>query len=397
MGIKKFKETFPHHTVLTEKDLNGLTLAIDASYEIYRGLKATLKVTTMTDKDGNPTNYIKIILGVIRTLYLAGAKQIWVFDHPKGNPFKIINSQRKAQRNKLIAKIEELKKKKGEVFEYVDDEKLREQLNDPLFDIPKDLKTDTDDEISKLQKQSFMINSQMIERIKKILNAFQIPHIETPHGYEAEGVCAHLTKEGIADAVFTNDMDALLFGAKKLIIRDPSNKGMYFQYILSLILDEYDWKIVDLVHIGIMLGCDFYDDHLSEDDPPELKKVKPRFANLGPIKKRKRLGMFQKKGSFDMPDIAIAVEQFTKSVPTFTIENQDSLKNTKGARPFHSSRKINKLIAWLITELNFEADKLVSLFKKTYKLTGLHAPKSKDKSKNKLKDKKDDSIDNGGD
>ncbi len=370
MGIKKFRDTFEYHTVLNEDDFKGQTIAIDVSYEIHRAIKSTLKLTTMTDKDGNPTNYIKIILGVIRMFYLAGANQIWVFDNPKGNPFKLANDQRRAQRDAVVQKIEELKTKMTPL-QYEDDQIFNKYKDDPMFAVPEN----SSHEISKLEKQTFRITQLIIDRIKKILDAFEIPYVEAPYGFEAEGLCAHLTRIGVADAVFTNDADALMFGAKKLIMRDSKNKGSYLQYNLSLLLDEYDWELIDFIHVGIMMGCDFYNDTAG------------RFKGLGPKKKIRLVKTFQEEGRFKEPDIALAIEQFTKPMEKYTIINEASLKNEKGSRPFRKCKKINELIHWLVVDLSFDAEKLVPLFQKTYKLKALHGPK--------LKDGKDKNI-NGG-
>ena len=63
------------------------------------------------------------------------------------------------------------------------------------------------------------------------------------------------------------------------------------------------------------MGCDFYNDTAG------------RFKGLGPKKKIRLVKTFQEEGRFKEPDIALAIEQFTKPMEKYTIVNEASLKN----------------------------------------------------------------------
>ena len=89
MGITKFKDVFTPHGEIKLEELEGKTIAIDAMCEIHRGLKGTPEITTLTDRNGNPTNYIQTIIAVVRNFHRLGIKQVWIFDNPTPNPHKL--------------------------------------------------------------------------------------------------------------------------------------------------------------------------------------------------------------------------------------------------------------------------------------------------------------------
>lgn len=67
------------------------------------------------------------------------------------------------------------------------------------------------------------IDWKKIDLLRKTLNMLKIPHHRAPA--EAEAECARLNELGIVDAVWTDDGDALMFGAKVLIKEHRDGRG----------------------------------------------------------------------------------------------------------------------------------------------------------------------------
>ncbi|KAH0346154.1 PIN domain-like protein, partial [Aureobasidium melanogenum] len=67
------------------------------------------------------------------------------------------------------------------------------------------------------------IDWKKIDLLRKMLNMLKIPHHRAPA--EAEAECARLNELGIVDAVWTDDSDALMFGAKVLIKEHREGRG----------------------------------------------------------------------------------------------------------------------------------------------------------------------------
>lgn len=389
MGIKDFKKVFGNQGYLSLKQLKGLTLAIDTMGELYRGLLGTSKVDQLTDKDGNPTNYVGVLIGVIKKFYTSDIQQIWVFDNPVPHPLKLVLADRSEKRKKAEDTLNEMN---GDVKMNQEDDHLITPIVDvdiddnPLFRIPQgyiDMPMD-DKKRNQLGKQAFRITSDMINNVKRILDGFDIPYIIAPPGVEAEHVAAYLTTIGKADAVFTNDPDALLFGATRVIMRNRERKikqtkqTEFIDYHLSIILEENKITREDMAKVAVALGCDFYSD---KPDPADDDDGRPYFKGIGAKTILKKLGTLKRGNKFNDPLVIRAMNVYFEPVPSFTIVNEKSLANKKGARPFHSSSKISRLVTWLVDELGFDAKKLVTQFRTTFELEKIKYKKSKEQKR----------------
>lgn len=378
MGIKDFKKIFPVQGMLSLKQLKGLTLAVDAMGEIYRGILGTAKVDLLTDKNGNPTNYISVLLAVIKNFYINDIKQIWIFDNPLPNKHKLVLYDRKVIRDKAQQKLDAMVDNNNSDSDDNNDSDSdsKKEEEDPLFAIPKgyvDMNFDNtnSNKKSSLEKQAFTITSEMIINVQNILNYFNIPYIIAPQDIEAEHVAADLTQKGIVDAVFTNDLDALVFGATRVILRNrtkgkKSKYAEFMDYHLNILLSENKLTHEQLAKVAIVMGCDFYQDKPTpgeEDDDP-----RPYFKGIGPKTIIEKLPYLEKRGFFLKPLISVALGVFMGKVPDYVIINEEALSNKKGARSFRSSKEINIMVKWLVEELGFDSKTLVTRFRDTYGL-----------------------------
>src|SRR3989339_545812 len=71
------------------------------------------------------------------------------------------------------------------------------------------------EDMYKYSRQFMRLNSQMIEESKELIVALGLPVVNAPS--EAEGQVAYLCKQGLIDYAASQDYDAVLFGAPRLI------------------------------------------------------------------------------------------------------------------------------------------------------------------------------------
>ena len=341
MGIKTFSQAFKSDGDISLAALKGATIAIDASVELYRCSLGTASTHTLTDRCGNPTNYISILFSNMIEYHKNNINQIWVFDHDPNmeenkefhNPLKIQElMRRQAKKNKALEIIKNIKKKTEE---------------EELFSDISDDEPDSNQSIEQQQKRCFGICDSMINNVKFMLNSFDIAWIDTPRGYEAEQICACLTKDeigGMADHVLSSDSDNVMFGARSFVRKNrnvKTPKKRYTIYNLDSILTRNKITQTDLIKIGVILGCDF------------SKKT----AGVGPKT------VFKK-----YTDIQLTEEQ-KKSVTHFSRECPD-INDLKWHNkifenaPFQDTEKINYLLDWLEKEKNFNRTRLKNQIKK---------------------------------
>uniref|UniRef100_A0A3B5KBJ5 Zgc:110269 n=1 Tax=Takifugu rubripes TaxID=31033 RepID=A0A3B5KBJ5_TAKRU len=114
---------------------------------------------------------------------------------------------------------------------------------------------------------------------------------------DAEALCAWLVKEGTVDAVASEDMDTLPFGASILIRQLNSKKdGEVIEYSLSKLLERLQINHQEFVDLCILLGCDYCE----------------KICGLGP---KRALTLIQKHRTIE--NVILHVNRKTHPVPLF--------------------------------------------------------------------------------
>lgn len=104
-------------------------------------------------------------------------------------------------------------------------------------------------------KEAFSIDARTLEETKFLLSKLGITYITARDGYEAEQLASQLAIDGIVNAVYTSDADALVFGAPLLIRRMP--KGKMELYSLQELLTKHSITRYQLANISVSLGSDY--------------------------------------------------------------------------------------------------------------------------------------------
>lgn len=229
----------------------GQAVAIDAYNSLYQFLSIIRQPdgTPLKDDQGRVTSHLSGLFYRTANLAEAGIKPVFVFDG-KPNPLK-------------YATLDVRKERK---------EKAEAERQEALA------AGDTAKAFSKAQQTSSM-SRDMAEQAKRLLDALGLPWVQAPS--EGEAQAAQMAKWGDVWAASSQDFDALLFGAPRLVRnlavtgkRKLPGKSIWVDVEPELIelpqaLDALGLTREQLVDAGILVGTDF---------DPGVKGVGPKRA-----------------------------------------------------------------------------------------------------------------------
>ena len=350
MGVKGFSKAF-ESKVITLKKLKNTIIAIDASVLLYKAALGAASISTLTDSNNNPTMHINVILAKILNFAVCDIGQIWVFDfHENGYqpPDKALElASRKKKRESAEKILKDLKKEKKE-------ESSIKNKQDDLFSSDEDedenenksqtILSDLDNKICQKEKECFSMSTQIVNDCKFMLDCLDITWTTAPKGIEAEHVCAELTNtdelDFACDAVFSTDIDALIYGSKQLVREISIKKKKVLQlYNLNDILCDNKINMKDLTKIAVILGTD------------HAKKT----SGIGPktvLKKYQTVELSDEQNS--------AVQVFKKHIDVEKLK----FSNEFGDYVIQNKKKMDLLIDWLVNIKSFNKDKLIKRINK---------------------------------
>jgi len=236
------------------KDLFGKAIAIDAHNSLYQFLSIIRQPdgTPLMDSRGNITSHLSGLLYRTTNLVEEGIKPIFVFD---GKPpdFKASTIKERSEIRDAAEKQWIKAKERGE-------------------------------EAFKYAQASARVTKQTTEDAKALLGYMGIPCVQAPS--EGEAQAAFIVSNGDADAVGSQDYDALLFGAPKLVRnltitgrRKLPGKNVYVavkpeMIALQSMLDALEITREQLVDIAILIGTDYNDGIKGTGPKTALKLIK---------------------------------------------------------------------------------------------------------------------------
>lgn len=137
--------------------------------------------------------------------------------------------------------------------------------------------------------------SSLTKDCLQLLKLLGVPVIQAPA--DAEALCAWLVRVGTVDAVASEDMDTLPFGASTLIRQlNAKRHSEVVEYSLSKLLEKLDITHKEFVDLCILLGCDYCD----------------KIAGLGP---KRALTLIQKHRTIE--NVILHIKRKTHPVPHF--------------------------------------------------------------------------------
>ena len=228
MGIKnllKFLNGYPE--LIKEKDINeysGKKIAIDISILLYQVVISVRNSgADLTNKQGKITSHVLGLFNKTTKLLLKGIIPVYVFD---GKPPEI--------KRKILDMRKNIRKKAEE----------------------KMAVAESSEEKIKYFKRSVIITKEQLNDCRKLLDYMGVPYIDAPE--EADSQCAWLAKQGLVDAVLTEDMDILTFGSPYVIRNLTSFKKKPIEISLNDIKNKFEWTQDQFIQFCVLLGCDCY-------------------------------------------------------------------------------------------------------------------------------------------
>ncbi|HOO53018.1 MAG TPA: flap endonuclease-1 [Methanothrix sp.] len=230
-------------------ELSGRWIAVDAFNTLYQFLSIIRQQdgTPLKDGSGRTTSHLSGILYRMTNLMEAGAKVVFVFDGEPPRFKRETLNQRAETRSKAEEMWERAKEEGLDGFKYA--------------------------------QAASRLGDEMVADSKRLLEAMGIPVVQAPS--EGEAQAAFMAISGDVDLVGSQDYDALLFGAPKVVRnmaitgkRKLPGKNVYVDVQPEVISLERELLRLGierrkLVEIAIMCGTDYNEG---------LKRVGPKTA-----------------------------------------------------------------------------------------------------------------------
>ncbi|ORM42041.1 Flap endonuclease 1 [Babesia sp. Xinjiang] len=233
MGIKGLigflSETAPGALSDVSLDsLSGTTVAIDASTALYQftiAIREGSYLSSLHNEKGESTSHIAGLINRSLKLLETGIKPIFVFDSTPPE-----------------AKLQTLAKRK----------ELRQEAEAALAQAKE---SDDKEAIKKYVGRTVHISKQENDSAKQLLRLMGVPVVEAEE--EAEAQCAYLVKQGLADAVATEDADALVFGCGTLLKNLTASNKKIVKVELPKVLQLLKLSHEEFTDFCILCGCDY--------------------------------------------------------------------------------------------------------------------------------------------
>ena len=321
--------------IITFPNLIGKKIAIDAFNVLFQFLAIIRGADGQPLKDlqGRNTSHLSGIFYRTLNMLEKKIKPIYVFDGPP-NPFK----HAEIERRRAIRREAEKKMREAQDLGQTKDAK-------------------------KFAQASSKLNSEMIEESKVLIQAMGVPIVEASQDGEAQA--AHLVNKGVAWAVGSQDYDALLFGAKRIVrnlsvsrtkkVRNTTVKVDLEWYTLEKVLETQEITQDQLIEIGLLIGVDFFPGIEGVGAKTALKLIK----NHGTIE-----NILENKVEVRKKPIALDLDTVLEVKKIFT---EPSI-NSDFPKPKWSHPDKEKILEILCEKHDFSRDRVDSGLKRLMKI-----------------------------
>jgi flap endonuclease-1 len=242
MGIKGLKKYIK--TCIFTKEISNYSnkkVAIDTSIFLYK-----------FKYGGN--NFLKSFKKQIDTLKTNNIFPIYVFDCSYNELKQDTITDRRDKYIVLSNKIKDLEDKLNSL-----DIQTQELVSPPSGEKKElEVRQGFISSIEKLQKQSIKVSKEDTENLKKLFDLCGINYIDSEPGYDAECICSNLCKDGVVDAVISNDIDSLAYGSIELIVNFNNSNNVVESIKLEDVLEFLELEYSSFIRMCLLMGCDFF-------------------------------------------------------------------------------------------------------------------------------------------
>jgi flap endonuclease-1 len=320
------------------EDFSDKTIAIDAHNILYQFLAniRTADGSMLMDNLGRPTSHLTGLFSRTAKFVSLGIKPVYVFD---GKPHEL--KTRTLQARSAVK--EKAKAEYQLALETGDYERARMKA-----------------------AQSTHLTTEMVADAQQLLDLLGIPWLTAPS--EGEAQACYMATKGDAWAVVSQDYDALLFGATRLVRnltvsgrRKVPRQNRYINIEPELIDVQFVLSALgitreQLIDVSILVGTDF-NPGVKGYGPKKALKAIQEFNNLDTVVKEKEL---------EVPDYDLVQKIFTEPA----VDDDYSIK--------WSAVETDKVIEFLCDERDFSKERVKSTIESFEKFRGAVAQKSLD-------------------
>lgn len=240
--------------------LHNRVLAVDASMWLYQFLSSIRQRdgTLLKDSKGKVTSHLMGLFTRVSNLIENDVKLAFVFD-----------GEAPKMKHLTLEKRKEIKIEAEKKFE-----KAKEKQELELM--------------KKYASRTSRLTDEMIEEAKKLVDAFGLPVIEAPS--EAEAQASFIVKNNDAFAIATNDADAMLFEAPRIIRnlnmagkKKKANSLSYETISPDLIVLDENLKHLNisqdqLIALAILIGTDYNSGGIKGIGPKSALKLVSKYG-----------------------------------------------------------------------------------------------------------------------
>jgi len=262
VGVKNFGELITKRSTIDLEQLRGKAIALDAYNALYQFLASIRQPngTPLMDSKGRITSHLSGLLYRTVNLLEHGIKPVYVFDGKPPEMKAIEILKRKTMKEEALKKYEEAIAR-GDLAA-----------------------------AKKYAQQASKLTDEMVKDAKELLTYMGIPWVQAPS--EGEAQAAYMARKGDVWAAASQDYDALLYGAPRLVRnltitgrRKLPGKDVYIEVKPELIaLDDVlkDLKLTreQLIDIAILLGTDYNPDGVPGIGPKTALRLIRQFGSL---------------------------------------------------------------------------------------------------------------------
>jgi len=250
------------HRKVELAEISGKTVAIDAYNMLYQFLSIIRGAdgTPLKDRSGRITSHLSGLFYRTANLVEAGIKPAYVFD---GTPPTL--KEEEIRRRISVKKVAAVKYERALRLGKIEEAKVYAQATSRLEDY-------------------------MVSGAKSLLTLMGVPWVQAPS--EGEAQAAYMAMRGDVWAAASQDYDALLFGAPRLVRnlsitgrRKLPRKNVYVEVKpeiveLNRVLEELAVTREQLVTIGILIGTDFNPDGVEGIGPKTALTLAKKHGTL---------------------------------------------------------------------------------------------------------------------
>ncbi len=287
-------------------DFSNKKIAIDGYIVLYQFITSirTADGQMLTDFQGRPVSHLKGILSRTSRIVGEGIMPVYVFD---GKPHPLKSNTLDARRA--------IKEKAAEEYQKALEEgdMVRAKMK---------------------AAQTSRVTKEMVEQAKTMLTYMGIPHVQAPG--EGEAQAAQMAAKGDVWACASQDFDALLFGAPRLL-RNITSTGrrklpgvnrytsVVPEYIdLQMVLDAMGITRDQLIDMALLIGTDFN---------PGIRGVGPKTA-LKLIKQHGTLEEIVREKGYEIENADVVKNIFSEPNVTDDYELKWGMTNDEKLKEF---------------------------------------------------------------